>query len=140
MTHTPRSLAAITSYHAHIYFDGTAEREIAAWLREAVAERFLVQLGRWHDKPVGPHSRPMYQVAFDVDVFPKLVPWLMINRRGLSVLVHPNTDSPYDDHLIHALWLGGALAINGTMLPHKLAAGEDLIEKVVPNTAPTGTA
>lgn len=132
-----RPLAEIDSYHAHIYFDGAAEREIAAWIRERIAERFSVQLGRWHDALVGPHSRPMYQIAFAVDVFPQLVPWLMINRQGLSVLVHPNTLSPYDDHLVHALWLGEPLALNGDVLPRRIETHESLIDPIRPNTQPT---
>lgn len=133
---TPRPLADISSYHAHIYFDGPEQRAIAEWIRERVSERFSVQLGRWHDKLVGPHSRPMYQIAFAIDVFPKLVPWLMINRRGLDVLVHPNTLSPYDDHLIHALWLGEKLALNGDVLPRRIDQQEDLIDPIRPNTDP----
>jgi aromatic ring-cleaving dioxygenase len=133
----PRQLAEIASYHAHVYFDGPEQRVLAGWIRERVAERFPVQLGGWHDRPVGPHHRPMYQIAFDVAVFPQLAPWLMINRQGLSVLVHPNTDSPYDDHLLHALWLGDRLALNGDVLPRNLKAGEELIDPVVVNTTPT---
>ena len=75
-------------------------------MREAIGERFPVELGRWHDEPVGPHPISMYQVAFAVDEFPALVPWLMLNRGGLDVLVHPQTGNAYDDHTIHALWLG----------------------------------
>lgn len=139
MTSRPqaRPLADIASYHAHIYFDGTAQREHAAWIRERVSERFSVQLGRWHDKLVGPHSRPMYQIAFAVDVFPQLVPWLMINRWGLDVLVHPNTLSPYDDHLVHALWLGQKLELNGEVLPRQIKVHEQLIDPIVPNTDPS---
>lgn len=135
----PRRLTEIASYHAHVYFDGPGQRALAAWIRERVAERFPVQLGRWHDRPVGPHVTPMYQIAFDLAVFPQLVPWLMINRQGLSVLVHPNTDSPYDDHLLHALWLGDRLALKGEVevLPRQLKAGEELIDPVMVNTAPT---
>lgn len=133
---TPRPLADISSYHAHIYFDGPEQRAIAEWIRERVSERFSVQLGRWHDRLVGPHSRPMYQIAFTVDVFPQLVPWLMINRRGLDVLVHPNTRSPYDDHLVHALWLGEKLALNPDVLPRRIEQPEDLIDPIRPNTEP----
>jgi DOPA 4,5-dioxygenase len=136
----PRLLAEIASYHAHVYFTGSEQRAIAEWSRGRVSERCPVQLGRSHDKPVGPHDMPMYQIAFDVAVFPRLVPWMMINRQGLSVLVHPNTDSPYDDHLVHALWLGETLALNGEVLPRKLKAGEELIDPVVVNTTPTKNA
>lgn len=95
----------IRSYHAHIYYD-PADRGPAERLREAIGRDFTAQLGRWHDEPVGPHGVAMYQVAFGVDEFARLVPWLMLNRGGLSVLVHPQTDNAYDDHTIHAAWLG----------------------------------
>ena len=34
------------------------------------------------------------------------MPWLMLNRERLDVLVHPLTESSYDDHSKNALWLG----------------------------------
>jgi DOPA 4,5-dioxygenase len=30
----------------------------------------------------------------------------MLNRGSLDVLVHPETGDAYDDHTLHALWLG----------------------------------
>src|SRR2546426_966665 len=82
-------------YHAHIYYNA-ATRPVAERLREAIGNRFEAELGRWHDAPVGPHPAPMYQVAFPAGEFPRLVPWLMLNRGGLKVLVHPQTDDVYD--------------------------------------------
>src|SRR3978361_274205 len=98
-----RSIGEIASYHSHIYYDA-GSKPIAAELRQAIADRFPVQMGRWHEVPVGPPPRAMYQVAFDTALFPSFVPWLLLNRGGLAILVHPNTDSPHDDHLLHALW------------------------------------
>ena len=100
----------IRGYHAHIYYDPET-RPVAERLREAIGNRFSVELGRWRDAPVGPHPESMYQVAFPIEEFPRLVPWLMLNRAGLNVLVHPQTDDAYDDHTIHALWLGMALPL-----------------------------
>ncbi|HTP96602.1 MAG TPA: DOPA 4,5-dioxygenase family protein [Burkholderiales bacterium] len=102
---------AITGYHAHIYYD-PATREAAAQVRERLGAKFVVRLGRWHDNPVGPHPKSMYQVAFAVDQFAALVPWLMLNRRGLDVLVHPETGDQVVDHTDHALWLGDKLALD----------------------------
>ena len=103
-------LSATQGYHAHIYYDAET-RPIAERLREAIGNRFGVELGRWRDEPVGPHPVPMYQAAFPAAEFPRIVPWLMLNRGGLSVLVHPETDDAYDDHTIHALWLGAPLPL-----------------------------
>jgi aromatic ring-cleaving dioxygenase len=101
----------IDSFHAHVYFDSTT-RSVAAHVREGLGEHFQVQLGRWHDQLVGPHTKPMYQVAFAVDQFDKVVPWLMLHREGLDILVHPNTGDAVADHTDHALWLGEKLAVN----------------------------
>src|SRR5579862_6996571 len=133
-TPSPQPLSAIGSFHAHIYFDGAAQRETAMALREQIAERFSVTLGRVHDRLVGPHARPMYQVAFDATIFGNFVPWLMLNRQGLVVLVHPNTRNERRDHLVHALWMGEILEIVG---PEHLA--EDMAAELAPapNTQPT---
>jgi len=123
----------IQSFHAHIYFRDAAEREKAAALRAAIGERFLVQLGRWHDKLVGPHARAMYQVAFNPEVFADFVPWLMLNRNGLAILLHPNTGRPRADHLVHAVWFGEILPIENV---EDLPEVSDEDERAVPNTAP----
>jgi DOPA 4,5-dioxygenase len=107
---------AIRSYHAHIYFTSPDERATALALRAPIAERYVVTLGRVHDVPIGPHGAPMYQVAFAIEVFPGLVPFLMLERRGLSVLVHPNTGRALDDHVHHALWLGQPIAVRADTL------------------------
>ncbi len=48
---------------------------------------------------------------------PAFVPWLMLNRLGLTVLVHPNTEDARADHLVHALWMGEVLPLNADVLP-----------------------
>ena len=101
---------AIRSWHAHVYYDAGSRSE-AERLREAIGAGFEVQLGRWHDEPVGPHPVSMYQVAFAVAEFPLLVPWLALNRGKLTVLVHPQAENAYDDHTAHAMWLGTPLAL-----------------------------
>ncbi len=129
-------IGSIASYHAHIYYDVATTRGEAENLRRQIAERFAVRVGNWHDKPVGPHPQAMYQIAFAVEVFPRIVPWLMLNRRGLVVLVHPNTERPRDDHLIHAFWLGEKLPLIGAILPEEIDADEEP-EMLGPNTVPT---
>jgi aromatic ring-cleaving dioxygenase len=107
----PLDPARIEGYHAHVYYDA-ATRGAAERLRERLGAGFEVKLGRWHDRLVGPHLASMYQVAFAVAEFPRLVPWLMLNRDGLSILVHPLTGDDYEDHARFALWLGEKLALD----------------------------
>jgi aromatic ring-cleaving dioxygenase len=102
--------AKIRGYHAHIYYD-QGSRETAARLREAIERSFEVVMGRWRDEPVGPHPQAMYQVKFDPGEFARIVPWLMLNRGGLAILVHPETDNAYLDHAENALWLGQKLSL-----------------------------
>ncbi len=106
----------IKGYHAHIYYSPKTKPE-AARVREGMGAAFPAAiLGSWHDEAVGPHTVSMYQVAFAVEDFPQLVPWLMLNHAGLDVLIHPQTGDSYDDHLVHALWLGEKLPLNAERL------------------------
>ncbi len=108
---TMRPTDDINHYHAHIYFD--ADNREKAWaLREVIGQTFDdVVVGRFHEREVGPHSAWMFQVAFETDRFASLVPWLALNRAGLSVLVHPGTGTGLTDHTQHAIWMGERLPI-----------------------------
>lgn len=102
----------IDGFHAHIYYSSDEERAVAAEIREYVDDTYDVVMGRWRDQPVGPHPIPMYQIAFDNSVFDQLVPWLMLNRNGLNILVHPNTSDAVKDHRDFPIWLGDKLPLN----------------------------
>jgi DOPA 4,5-dioxygenase len=102
----------IKHYHAHIYYDPALTRDRAALLRERVAAAFpAATLGRWHDAPVGPHPQSMYQIAFAAELLASFVPWLMLNRDGLTILLHPESGNDYADHTDHAVWFGVILPL-----------------------------
>lgn len=100
-------------YHAHIYFD--ANSKDTAWaLRERIETTFKdIDMGRFWEKNVGPHPRWSFQVAFFPDDFSEIVNWLMINRNGLTIFLHPQTGDDLIDHRDYPLWMG-------EMLPLKL--------------------
>ena len=111
---------AITGFHVHVYFD-LLTRITALAVRDGLAERFDVELGRIHDRPMGPHPKSMYQVKFAPSEFSTLVQWLMLNHAGLDVLIHPETGDDVADHTVNALWLGEKLDLNIEFL-RKIAA------------------
>lgn len=105
-------ISSINGYHVHIYYDAESRRS-AERLRERLATRFpAVEIGPWHDDLVGPHTLPMFRIAVSSKEFAAFMPWLMLNRRGLSVLVHPETGEPYADHAHHSAWLGIVRPLN----------------------------
>jgi aromatic ring-cleaving dioxygenase len=102
----------VKDYHAHVYYDPAATRERAERLRERVAAAFpAAKIGRWHDELVGPHLASMYQIAFPRTLLGSILPWLMLNRDGLTILLHPGTGDAYADHTAHAAWLGDMLPL-----------------------------
>ena len=109
----------IKGYHAHVYFDA-AKRPIAQQLRDSIAAKFKVEPGVFADAPIGPHPIPQFNIVFEAAEFQNIVPWLMFNREGLDVLVHPLSESNYDDHTRLAMWLGTPVPLRLERLSGKL--------------------
>jgi len=121
MTTTPESrpVGDISGYHAHIYFDETTV-EPARALRTAIEATFpAIRMGRWWEKEVGPHPRWSYQTAFGPDLFGTYIPWLALNRRGLTIFIHTDTGDDLADHRDHAIWMGGMPALKLGMFEQK---------------------
>lgn len=132
----PRAYTEISSYHAHIYFnEDTAYR--AAQLRDWVIHRFKVELGEWNEGPRGPHTTPSFYFGFSNEQVPTVIPWLMLNHLGLKILIHPNTDDPFADHLINALWIGDTQPVNAYRMVRSATGSGGEIEQIRPNTLPT---
>jgi len=114
--HSPQAAAldphGIKDYHAHVYYDPAQSRGHAERLRARIGAEFSqAKLGRWHDELVGPHPQAMYQIAFPSEMLAAFVPWLMLNRNGLTVLLHPETGDDLADHTAHAAWFGAILPL-----------------------------
>jgi len=96
MTDATTRPITIDGYHAHVYYDaGTRPR--AERLRDEIAATLGVEVRALSDEPAAQ--------------FDNVVPWLMLHREGLDVLVHPLTDNSYDDHSRYAVWLGNPVAL-----------------------------
>lgn len=108
-------MKGISGYHAHVYCDA-ASVDKARKLCEAARDRFGVRMGRVHEKNVGPHPRWSCQLAFSPEAFADVVPWLALNRDGLTVFLHPETGDVIADHTEYAMWMGEMLPLNLTEL------------------------
>jgi DOPA 4,5-dioxygenase len=109
----PLQPSVIESWHAHVYFD--AGSRDAAWaLRQTIMAELegRMAMGRFHEKPVGPHPMWSYQLAFDGEHFAQVVAWLTLNHGVLDVFIHPNTGDELIDHRDRALWLGRSHTLN----------------------------
>jgi aromatic ring-cleaving dioxygenase len=100
----------IDGYHVHVYYDAET-RPRAERLREEIAATLGVEVRELSDAPRGPHPVPQFRFMFTTAQFGTMVPWLMLNRQRLDVLVHPLTDNSYDDHSRYAVWLGAPVAL-----------------------------
>jgi aromatic ring-cleaving dioxygenase len=98
-------MSTIKGYHAHVYFDA-AEHDRAQRLCAAARAAFGVAVGRMHDGPVGPHPRGSCQLTVGTDQFASVIPWLVVNRDGLTIFAHAQTGDAMKDHTKHVIWLG----------------------------------
>ena len=111
MAHVDTS--AIKSWHAHVYFDASS-RDVARHFRDVVARQFgsKVEIGRFHERPVGPHPMWSFQIAFAPPEFSEVVAWLTVNHGALDVFLHPNTGDQLRDHRNSAMGLGQSYQLN----------------------------
>jgi aromatic ring-cleaving dioxygenase len=106
-------------YHVHIYFDDTTKAR-AIELHDTLVGQFKAQPSRPQFIGIaGPHPIPQMQAIFPKDAFTAdVVPWLMFNRQGLDILIHPLTDDEVEDHTAHAVWLGKPVELLTDKLKH----------------------
>ncbi|ORZ36438.1 DOPA-like domain-containing protein [Catenaria anguillulae PL171] len=115
--------APIHSYDVHVYYD-LSQYEEAQQLKAKAQELFpnLPQSRMW-ERPIGPHSKPMWELDIHQAVdFARVVPWFAVNHGNLSVLVHPNTGDMVKDHTENAMWIGERVELDVAMLARAQAA------------------
>jgi len=107
-------------WHAHVYYEAN-DRSVAERFHQELALMRandllpdLVYVGKMHDKGVGPHPIPQFEVQFLAAALPSIVP--MIEATGLTALVHPVTDDDLADHTTLANWIGEPLPLDLTVL------------------------
>ena len=113
---TTQSVANL-GYHAHIYYDLTKTRSVAQRVCTGLGEKFEVEIEEFRDTPRGPHPISNVLVTFKPDQFEQVVPYLMLNRDGLDILVHPLTEDAVADHSSYAIWLGNPVELKLHTLP-----------------------
>jgi DOPA 4,5-dioxygenase len=118
MTEKTTQSVANLGYHAHIYYEPTKTRVDAEQLCAALGEKFPVEVEGFRDTPRGPHPISNALVIFKPDQFEYVVPYLMLNREGLDVLVHPLRTDAVEDHSSCAIWLGNPVELKLHTLPH----------------------
>lgn len=107
------SVTDVASWHAHVYFDATS-RDTAFALRERIVTTFAgkMEMGRFHERPVGPHPQWSYQIAFAPEHLADIATWLALNHGALDVFLHPNTGNSLRDHRDCAMWIGRSHVLN----------------------------
>ena len=83
-------------------------RDAALAFRDVVGAQFgeRVTLGRFHERPVGPHPQWSYQIGIAPAAFAEVVGWLALNHGTLDVFIHPNTGDQLRDHRDSAIFIG----------------------------------
>lgn len=98
-------------FHAHIYFNPDELAAAQALAREANA-RFGVAIGRFHERPVGPHPRGSCQLTVSTEDFGPFAAWAALNRGALTIFAHANTGHDLEDHTAHVIWFGASETLN----------------------------
>jgi len=111
-------------YHAHVYFNGQ-NKALARALCDEAAQQLQLQVGRFHEKLVGPHPMWSCQIIFSHAEFDLVVPWLEQKRQGLTVLVHGLTGDDIRDHTEFAYWLGESKPLNMSVFEARKSGLDD---------------
>lgn len=104
-------MTTIKNYHAHVYY-GAETIERARKVCEAAVEQFGVGMGTMHQRPVGPHPDWSCLLTVPTEQIGEFLSWVVMNRDGLVIFIHPNTGEDLQDHRDRAIWVGTDRKLN----------------------------
>ncbi|TPX55690.1 hypothetical protein PhCBS80983_g05109 [Powellomyces hirtus] len=110
----------IKEWHFHVYFmQDNVESKAKALELHAELERktksgdfVAVPLKTINFVPRGPHLIGSFETWVPIEYFATLYQWFLLNRQGLSILVHPLTREEVRDHSERAVWMGTPLPLD----------------------------
>lgn len=105
------------TFHAHLYFSA-AEIPLASQIREDITKTlpYLTYIGQLIPVPVGPHTKPMFEMHIPAHEIAHATTALDTMRAGFSVLIHPVLADELAAHTKQAVWLGEKLALKLELL------------------------
>jgi aromatic ring-cleaving dioxygenase len=102
----------IKDFHIHLYFNLDEEAKAQRVAGTIQAKFSSVELGRFHQGPVGPHPIGSVQILVRKEEFGEVLSLVALKHEGLTVFCHPNTGDDLLDHTEHAIWLGRQVPLN----------------------------
>ncbi|EWC44636.1 Uncharacterized protein DRE_06625 [Drechslerella stenobrocha 248] len=121
-----------TAFDVHVYYHepNKQQKDFARSLWERIRHEFPeLKVFRFWEKPIGPHLTAMFEVnLFTPAQFGAFIPWLMMHRGPLSVLVHPHTGDELHDHLVNGIWLGEKMPLDISRLDFQPDEKTSIIE------------
>ena len=105
-------------FHAHVYFSPAHQTQAQTLWTKASADlaNGAIKVGPLEPGLRGPHLMFQFEIDFGEADLVQMLAWLMKNRDGLSVLVHPELEDEMKSHLNEALWFGIPLPLDFTKL------------------------
>eukprot|EP00747_Dinoflagellata_sp_TGD_P065610 gnl/TRDRNA2_/TRDRNA2_154429_c1_seq1.p1 gnl/TRDRNA2_/TRDRNA2_154429_c1~~gnl/TRDRNA2_/TRDRNA2_154429_c1_seq1.p1 ORF type:complete len:219 (-),score=32.18 gnl/TRDRNA2_/TRDRNA2_154429_c1_seq1:210-806(-) len=135
---TCHDLPVFNSYHFHVLFwqRPNSSQHVQGALRvlDEFKMAFAGILGRpcdgfFHQErlclyevdyaAVGPFVTPQWAAFVPRELYAQVMPWIMQNRAGYDVLMHPNSGCVVDDHRNWSAWAGQSWQLDLEILAHE---------------------
>lgn len=110
----------ITGYDIQIFYGQS--RYAAEFLAEDINDLFPADVkGIEKDKLGTRDIDPSVKLKVSTEGFGKILPWLQMNSRGLSILILPNSGDSSRDQSRHAIWINKPVG-DGTQYANRVDA------------------